>query len=132
VSAVVVNGTTLTANTQYWLQPRNSTAQGVGYTKIQLRTHWAFIGFHQPGMISVTGVWGRVDEVPGDVWAACLQMAGLITLTQVENGQNIASISQDGFSKALDVVGTIQQKDLASIWGKNFPSVIAAHQRVIS
>ena len=59
------------------------------------------------------------------------QRAALAALTQLENLQNLASISQDGFAKSYDVVGALQQRDRAKFWGKDFEKIAGRYQRVV-
>ena len=117
------------------LTPSDARPRNVPYTT--LRDTWApyYGGWGgwvpwQPVRVEVTGVWGYCTEVPGDVWEQLNQRAALFTLTQIENLQSIASVSQDGFSKAYDVVGIISQKDLSQIWSKDFDRFVERYKRV--
>jgi hypothetical protein len=85
-----------------------------------------------PIVVDVAGIWGAFTDWPADAWEQVNQYAALLTLTQIENLQNIASLSQDGFSKAYDIVGVIQQKDLVNIWGKDWEKVIKRYARLIA
>lgn len=80
--------------------------------------------------IVITGKWGFSEDIPADVWKAILRQAGVDTLSQLENQQDIASIGQDGFSKAFDVVGVITQKDLLTEWSKIFDQTVGLYRRV--
>ncbi len=82
-----------------------------------------------PGQIMVSGRWGFCSELPDDVYNTILSAAKLVALTSVENLQNIASLSIDGFSKAFDTVGTITQQNLLSEWGKNFKTMAELYTR---
>jgi hypothetical protein len=113
----------------YRFEPENATSRGMAITGIQLGVRYG-VSFAQP--VVVNAVWGRVSQIPGDVWQAIQQKAALIALTQVENLQSIASISEDGFSKAYDVVGIVTQKDLVGIWGKDFDKIAGRWMRVVS
>ena len=133
VTSVAVAGVVQSPG-QFSLQPINALSRGEPILGLQMGTRGA-----ATGSIAVVARWGRVAEIPGDVYQAILQKAALVVLTQVENLQSIASISEDGFSKAYDTVGIVTQKDLAAggmggggIWGANFEKIAARWKRVVS
>jgi hypothetical protein len=109
------------------IEPENAVARHTAITAIRLLSPRS-----SGAPVVVTARWGRVESVPGDVWQAIQQKAALIALTQIENLQSIASISEDGFSKAYDIVGIVTQKDLVGIWGKDFEKIATRWQRVVS
>lgn len=130
IQSVQLGPTSLTLGSHFTPQPSNAPQQQKPFTGLRFlnRTY----PHTPPHQISVTGQWGYCASVPGDAWQAVLQKAALIVLTQIENLQSIASISQDGFSKAYDVVGIVTQKDLATgIWNKDFAKIAARYKRVI-
>lgn len=140
VSSVAISGVVQTLGTQYQLQPQNALSRGEPILGLQLGCGTGYrYSFAYHGSIAVVARWGRLAEIPGDVYQAILQKAALVVLTQVENLQSVASISEDGFSKAYDVVGIVTQKDLAAggiggggIWGSNFEKIAARWKRVVS
>lgn len=138
IESVNRNGQALSIGTQYRLFPENADSRGEAVTALEFGAYGygnglAFSGFsgaYSP--LTITARWGRVKEVPGDVWQAIQQKAALIALTQIENLQSIASISQDGFTKSYDIVGIVTQKDLVGIWGKDFEKIASRWMRVVS
>ncbi len=142
IVSVSVNGVLQTPNQNYYLSPRNAIAQKKAITALDFGERgigsYLLYPHYSRGGIEVTAKWGRVSEIPGDVWQAIQQLAALVVLTQVENLQSVASISQDGFTKAYDVVGIVTQKDLAAggaggggIWGRNFLEIAKRWKRVV-
>jgi len=139
VTSLSINGTVQTLNEQYQLHPQNAASRKEAIRGLQLGSRGGYSNFYgAAGRIVVTARWGRVDAIPGDAWQAMQQKAALITLTQIENLQSVASISEDGFTKAYDVVGIVTQKDLAAggmggggIWGSNFEKIAIRWQRVV-
>lgn len=136
VQSFSISGQVQNFNTNYWLSPQNAIAEGEAILGIQLR--YGLFGYGLPNRFAVTARWGRVTEVPGDVWQAVQQKAASIVLTQIPNLQSVASISQDGFSKAYDIVGIVTQKDLAAggvggagIWGRSFETIAKRWKRVV-
>jgi hypothetical protein len=94
--------------------------------------YWPVANSYQPLQVSVTGRWGYCTLCPEDAWADILQYAAVKTISQVENVQSIASLSQDGLTKAWDIVGILTQKDLAGeqgIWGREFRRTVEEYKR---
>lgn len=79
----------------------------------------------------VTARFGYCTQVPADLWQQTLQYACLQTLEQIENSPGLASLSQDGFTKSYDVVGTITPNLLLTTWGKGFKSALEPYTRRI-
>jgi hypothetical protein len=131
VSSVSIATTVLTLGEQYWLTPGNAASQGRPFTGIQFSPRYQTLGWRRPGGISVTARWGYDAELPADVFQACLQRAAINTLRAIPNEQGLASISQEGFSKALDVVGVLTQKDIAQGGDKDFTVLAARYARVV-
>ena len=119
-------------DTSYWLQPANAPYQDLPYTRLQ-SVHSLFGGrvSSWPNRLSITGRWGYCSSLPPDVWVAIQKKAGVEVLASIENLQSIASISQDGFSKAYDIVGIITQKDVLDRWGKDFDRFCTRYTRVV-
>ena len=117
----------------YWLQSANAPDQGLPYTRLQF-VHSLFGGrvWSYPNRITITGRWGYCAQLPPDVWVAIQKKAGVEVLASIENLQSIASISQDGFSKAYDIVGIITQKDVLDRWGKDFDRFCTRYTRVVA
>jgi len=113
--------TPLIADESYWLEPDNATTAGY-ISGLVLGDGWGYYGatISRRSPIAITGVFGRVTEVPGDVFLALLKRAGAVMMDLIENQQSVASISQDGFSKAYDIVGIRTQKDFAETGDKDF------------
>lgn len=133
VESVSVNGNALVAGGYggYRLEPENAASRHKPITGLHLGYRAGFYNLHaQPIVVKALWGWGRT--LPADVWQAIQQKAALIALTQIENLQNIASISEDGFTKAFDVVGVVTQKDLVTlVWGKSFNTTAERYVRVV-
>ena len=91
----------------------------------------AFWGGIRRNWIAITGVWGLFAEVPGDVFLTCQKRAIATMMDLIENLPLVASVSQDGFSKSQDIVGTRTQKDIAETGDKNFNTLCANYQRPV-
>lgn len=117
-------------DTSYWLQPANAPDQELPYTRLQsINSIFGGRVWSWPNRLSITGRWGYCATLPPDVWVAIQKKAGVEVLASIENLQSIASISQDGFSKAYDVVGIITQKDVLDRWGKDFDRFCTRYTR---
>lgn len=132
LSSAQVQGTAFVVNRNLWLRPANATAQRKPYAQLQ------FAGGVQggspapvPGVISVRGLWGRVREVPPDVWYAVLRYAMVLTLTGSNQDQDVVSWSKNGFSEALDTVGVIDPKTVLNYLPKEFESAVQRWKRVV-
>lgn len=135
VISVNYGGSSIEAS-QYELLDGENLAFEPPYTGIRLgggraMGAWSSAG-QTPNRVLVSARWGRCETVPPFVWQQILQAGALIALTSVENLQSIASISQDGFSKAFDVVGIITQKDLLTTWSKTFLQSAMQYRRDVS
>lgn len=129
VAGVNLGERELTLDRDYWLV---RTHAGRPVTRLQfLWPHHASLLHKTPADIAVNARWGYTATVPADVWAAIQKYAGVLVLTSLENRQGTASITQDGFSKAYDVVGIISQKDLLTTWGKDFDKHCRRYIRVV-
>lgn len=135
ITGVSLNEQSYVLGTQWWPQPQNARRRKKPYTGIQLNVNTGFgmaaFGLGRPGRISVSGRFGYCEEVPADAWLAMMRLAAAQTLGQIENAQGVASISQDGFSKAFDVVGVITQKDLLGELSKRFDKIASSYVRVV-
>jgi hypothetical protein len=133
IESVSVGGVVISAGgpTGYRVKPENAVSRKTAITHIDLGGRYGYSSAYSANPIVVTALWGRVRAIPGDVWQAIQQKAALIALTQIENLQSISSISEDGFTKAYDVVGIVTQKDLVNIWGKDFEKIACRWQRVV-
>ena len=64
-------GTLLTANVDYFLEPRNAAAQGKPYEAVDfVLPQWG-----DPRSVAITGAWGYAATVPADAWRAVLHYA---------------------------------------------------------
>lgn len=131
IVSLTVGDTTYTKDVSYWLQPANAPDQGIPYTQMQF-VHSIFGGrtWSLPNRLSITGRWGYTTTCPADVWAAIQKKGGVQLLASMENLQNIASISQDGFEKSYDVTGVITQLQLLTTWGNDFTKYTTRYTRV--
>lgn len=132
VTSVVVGTETYTVNDDFKLMRLNSAQAEYPFDGIRFRNPINAYNTYPvwETEIEVTGKWGFSEEIPADAWKAILRQAGVDTLSQLENQQDIASISQDGFTKAFDVVGVITQKDLLTEWNKIFDKIVGLYRRV--
>jgi len=115
----------------YWLQPATAPDQGLPYTRLQF-IHSIFGGltWSLPNRMTITGRWGYCDSLPPDVWVAIQKKGAVELLASMENLQDIASISQDGFSKSYDITGVITQSKLLEVWGVNFKQYVTRYTRI--
>lgn len=116
-----------------WLEPPEAQALGDDYKEPYTELHFAtpVTNNRTRRSIALIGRFGWSLKVPPDVWVHCLRYGAALGLSQVENLENVASISQDGFSKGFDVVGVLQQKDLETIMQKRFDTCVQMNTRVV-
>lgn len=133
VSSVQIGeGAPLVISQSVWMLPENATAQGyIGGLKFGYGNGVSSNGLSLGSPITVTAVWGRVTNVPGDVFLALLKRAQSVMMDQIENLQSVASISQDGFNKSYDIVGVRTQKDIAETGDKDFLKIAQRWARVV-
>lgn len=137
LESVAFGGTDSSTNCAPHLWPSNSPAKKRPYTHLrgmgQMGGNFGSLGMGIGllNRLAITGVWGFSLEVPGDVYQGLLQLGARIVMQQIENLQSIGSISQDGFSKSFDLVGILTQKDLSTLWGKDFNSLVQQYSRPI-
>lgn len=137
IESVTLRGRALILGRDFIPLPRSATARGEAFTSLQFRStsgwhgDWAFggVGDGAP-VVQITALWGRVLECPGDVFLTLQKRAIATMMDLLENEQSVASISQDGFTKALDIVGTRTQKDIAETGDKDFAKIAEAWKRV--
>jgi hypothetical protein len=82
-----------------------------------------------PVNFEVTALWGFSTTMPGVVYQTLLEYASVKTLSQIENKQSIASLSQDGLTKGWDIVGIIQPSKLLDVWGKEIKVLAKGYER---
>lgn len=130
--ATVAGGQSEVPLNQVYTMPADAASKSLPYTWLLFPYHKWWGGVHTPMPIEVrvTGRWGRCTVMPEDAWAAILFWAATFTLLSIENMQSVASLSMDGFSKALDIVGINTQKDAVGAWVKNFNSTCNRYKRV--
>lgn len=130
LAAVSVGGATRVLDSDYWLQPANARRRDRPYRSLKFR--FAAYGAQRPGQlnrIAVTGLWGYRLEWPADAWRSVLRYGALQTLTTVNQEQDLASISEDGFSESRDVVGVIDPKTVLNEWPKEFQNAVRQYRR---
>jgi hypothetical protein len=126
ITGVSVRGLAYTQSTQWWPYPANARRKKEPFTGIQFNS-----AIHpRPGQIAVTARWGYAATLPAAAWLAIMRLAAAQTLGQIENAQGVASLSQDGFSKAFDVVGIVSAKDLLQELTKRFDRIVEVYTRV--
>ena len=132
LDGVSINGQAL-ALEQVITMPAEAPMLRRPYTYLYLPfcQHWRIGSSYMPIRTLVTARFGYCTIVPADLWQQALQYACLQTLEQIENAPGLASLSQDGFTKAYDVVGTITPNLLLTTWGKGFKAALEPYTRRI-
>ena len=136
IESVTLRGQVLLSGRDYLTFPRAATERGEAITGLQFRAgyvgngNWAYGDAGDFPTLQISARWGRVGQCPGDVFLALQKRAIATMMDLIENEQSVASISQDGFSKALDIVGTRTQKDIAETGDKDFVKIAEAWKRV--
>lgn len=134
ITSVTISGNLQTLNTNYTTEPRNATGLGEPITRLNFPYGGYRYGFPTvPNSIVIVGRRGFTTTLVGyeDVWQAVQEAAAVMVLASIENLQSIASLGMDGFSKSLDIVGILTQKDVAQLWAKNFTAKVQQYSRVI-
>jgi hypothetical protein len=130
VSSVIVDGAVQVQDTNYWLRNAGRASSKAPYDLLTFQSGLRRLS-NIPNRIAVTGVWGVYTTLPADVWSAIQQNAGALLLASIINQQSMAATSQDGFSKSLDIVGILTQKDQAQLWAKDFDKACSRYTRVV-
>lgn len=130
IDSLVIAGETMVEGTDFRLEPRNAAKQGKPFEEIRMlsRRRWYL---RDLGQIVVAARWGYSSTVPADAWGAMVETAARIVLKSTRNEQNISEISQDGFTKSFDIVGTLTQQDLVKLWETSFRGVYEGYKRVV-
>lgn len=126
LDSLTISGTSYTLNENVFLEPSNAEAKGQPYTHLQL---WpAYRNYYnnqneysrgyslKPRSIVVTGEWGQYREWPEDAYQAIIDRSAYFVLLTVNNPQEVASVSEDGYITTYDLVGPIDPKKAADIW----------------
>ncbi len=130
LTSVTLDGTALTAGTDYWTRHFTEPVQGRPITGLLFRRGLNVYCPRLPELIVVTSSsWGYCTEVPADVYNDVLDAAALCVLLGVNNPRDISNISHDGFSLGFDPVGPVDPKTVLNNLGKNFYKQITKHRR---
>lgn len=92
ISSVVVGGSTLTLNSQYWLLPYNYSDDGIPINRIDFFN--IYFSPLVPGnrrSVVVTGTWGYGSTIPEPVWQAMLAVAQWNLMPAIRETQNIGA-----------------------------------------
>lgn len=132
LTGCTVNGTTQTIGQSVYLRPSDALNRRRPYTNLFFpfflyNRHSSFRHLN----IQVTGRWGFCTTVPADAWYAIASFGAANSLADINVIQDTASISQNGFSKSWDIVGTITPKDLLAEWPKQYKKVVDAYRRQV-
>ena len=92
ISSVVLGGSTLTANEQYWLQPYNYSADGIPINRIEFATsYYSPVWPGNKRSLVITGTWGYGSTIPEPVWQAMLAVAQWNLMPAIRETQNIGA-----------------------------------------
>lgn len=140
LESVTILGRAYTLNENIFCEPQNARfgTDPKPYTHLQL---WpANYGYSEnltfrharelkPRSIVVRGTWGQFDKWPADLYHAAVDRAAGVTLSAVNQEQELASLSQDSFSEQYDLVGPIDQKRALDFWGQVFEGVVKTYAK---
>lgn len=131
IYSVTIGGSVVNADT-YWTQPETSILTGAPIEFIQFSQNY-FGGrvWTKPNQIIIDADFGHGDTVPADVWRAASNMATLHAIAGIQGEQDLASISEDGFSAGYDLVGPIDDKVRKDIWPQQWEKVIQRWTRIV-
>ena len=141
-------GFTQAAGTGYRLAPQNAAAQGRAYEAVEFlsggygtsgQTGYPFSAFGngysgaaygRAGSVKITGAWGRVMNLPMDVWQAVLEHAVLTALPALHLAlvQKLLSFSEAGVTETYskDPLQVVRESLLTS-----WPDTMREHKRVL-
>lgn len=97
VSSVVVDGTTLTSGTDYFLLPRNASVQRQPYQSVLL--YRRNVPYSTPQSVSITADWGYTSTLQEDAFTAVMKRAVLSLMPQIltlRSGGGIKRARLDG------------------------------------
>jgi hypothetical protein len=132
LTSVSMGGQSYVQDIQFWLEPANASYEGEPFTSVLFNGRYGTSMYATPNRISITGVWGRYREWPADAWNEILRKAAIQTLAVINQEQDVASWSEDGFSESYDIVGVITPKDLFTSSTKPFDECVSRYRRVVA
>lgn len=123
---------TLTANTDYRLLPRNAVTDGLPYDRIEFfNRYWSDpLGPSLTNSLQVTGQWGySTTTIPDQVWYAMLARGAWImfaNLAQSVTG-GLANWKENDISEQYGDWG----KNLAGQWDAQYQAAVAHYRRIV-
>lgn len=129
-TSCTINGQAAVLNQGVFMRPATAAHRGRPWQALffpQFQNS-RYVGQRQMTIV-VTGKWGFCTTVPADAWTSVLRYAAVQTLSVTNVPQDLASLSQDGLSKAWDVVGAIQPKDILNNWSKELAGTCERYKR---
>lgn len=137
LQSVSIQGRAYVVNTSVYAEPVNAAAQGLPYTGVLLwaggsySNDWRYRDARQlgPRDIEIWADWGYVSKWPADAVEAIVGRAAGLTLSGVNQESDLASISEDQYTEAYDLVGPIDQKTALTEYGKYFEEVAASYAK---
>jgi hypothetical protein len=120
-------GTVLVNNLNFYLAPRNAAVRGQAFTEVEFLSRVRGV----PQSVGVTGVWGRVPEVPDDVWRVILGYGAFLAVPEM------GLSATNGLVKVDDVTFTTSTgvspiQALAAQWEKRFLKLASLKKRVVA
>lgn len=138
ITSISIGGNALEAS-QYYVYPPESSFTGEPITAISFGPSYGNSwggGYYNaypalPNQIAVTGLFGSYEKVPAILYRAGLNMAALLTIATIQGEQDLASISEDGYSIQSDTVGPIDDKVRINFWPAQYEAAWKSYVRVV-
>lgn len=131
IYSVSIGGNVIDAST-YWTEPSEAAITGQPTESIQFASNYGNgFNFIYPNRILVDADFGSYAAVPPILYQAGLNMAALFSIATIQGEQDLASISEEGFSVGSDVVGPIDDKVRKDFWPEQYKRAWQSFVRVV-
>lgn len=125
------SGTLLINNRNFYAHPKNAAVRGLVATEIEFLSPVRGV----PQSIAITGVWGRVLQVPGDVWQAVLQKAAALCAPELAVGISGGVYERREGDEMVRFGGSADGGPLAqqiALWESNFDRLAGRKKRLVA
>lgn len=124
-----VSGSVLVNNLNFYLRPQNAIARGLAITEVEFLSRVRGV----PQSVAITGVWGRVLAVPGDVWQTLLKMAALSCAPELalSISRGLAEVREGDEMRRFASSGVSPLSAERDRWEKEIKKMVSDKKRVV-
>ncbi len=118
-------GSTLTAQDQYCLLPRDNPARSLPYLEIEfISSQWG-----GPGSIAILGQWGYSTTVPDDVWQALLEYGAWLAVPDVTGLRTRGILEWEDIARVR--YGDDPLAHFRKQWRAALDEILSSYQRIV-